>query len=261
VRYFALRSIGRQGVAHADALTCLAECATRDDAPPVRIAAIDSLAALGSPSMSRVLFALARDRDADVACAAIAAMTKFSPEGAAPSLRFALDSRDRRLVRAALSTLAIQRATYAVSIIAAIIRESRDDELRADGVAALGSIGGREGVSALLELSGDRTLREPITAALGALNAEDTARLRDALKHPDERRRRVVIDGLSRTLNESAALVLASALEDASPSVRLAAARALGRIDLREARAQLAALARTDESPAVRLAAQDAISR
>lgn len=261
VRYFALRSIGRQGVQHADALTCLAECATRDDAPPVRIAAIDSLAALGSPSMSRVLFALARDRDVDVACAAIAAMAKFSPAGASVSLRFALDSHDRRLVRAAMSTLGKHRATDAVSTIAAIIRESRDDELRADGVATLGRIGGHDGVSALLELSSDRTLREPITAALGGLDAHDTMLLREALKHPDERRRQVVIDGLSRARNESAAMVLASALDDPSPSVRLAAARGLGRIDLRDARAQLAALARTDENPAVRLAAQDAISR
>ena len=58
VRYFAIRSLGRQGVRHADALISLAEAATRDDAPPVRIAAIDSLAALGSPTMARPLRAM-----------------------------------------------------------------------------------------------------------------------------------------------------------------------------------------------------------
>ncbi|HEY4307611.1 MAG TPA: HEAT repeat domain-containing protein [Gemmatimonadaceae bacterium] len=261
VRYFALRSLGRQGVAHADALICLAECATRDDAPPVRIAAIDSLAALGSPSMARVLFALVHDSDVDVACAAIAAMAKFDPEGSESALRFALDSHDRRLVRAAFATLASQRAQYAVSTIASIIRESRDDELRADGVATLGRIGGHDGVTALLELSSDRTLREAATSALGVLSPEDTAQLREGLEHTDERRRRVVIDALSRTKNSSAAVLLAAALDDSASSVRLAAARALGRIDLRDARAQLAALARTDENLAVRLAAQDALSR
>lgn len=261
VRYFALRSLGRQGGAHADALTCLAECAIRDDAPPVRIAAIDSLAALGSPIMSGVLFGLARDRDVDVACAAISAMAKVDAEGSEPSLRFALESRDRRLARAAFATLAAQRAKYAVPVIAAIVRESRDDALRADGVATLGRIGGREGVSALLDLSSDRRLREAATMALGGLEAEDTERLRDALRHPDEHRRRVVIDALSRTRNAAASAVLAVALDDGSSSVRLAAARALGRIDIRDSRAQLAALARTDENMAVRLAAQDALTR
>ena len=58
VRYFAIRSLGRQGVPDTGAITCLAECATRDDAPPVRIAAIDSLALLRSRSVALVLSAL-----------------------------------------------------------------------------------------------------------------------------------------------------------------------------------------------------------
>jgi len=51
------------------------------------------------------------------------------------------------------------------------------------------------------------------------------------------------------------------ALNDVSPIIRLAAARAIGRLDLHDARAQLAALSRTDENPAVRIAAGDALAR
>ena len=261
VRYFAIRSLGRQGVPHADALACLAECATRDDAPPVRIAAIDSLAALASASMASVLSALVHDQDVDVACAAIAAIAKFDADGAEPALRFALDSHDPRMLHAAFKTLAAHRAEYAVPILTAIARESRDDDLRRDAVLTLGRIGGRAAIAALVDLSLDRKLRESATVALGSLDAGQTSSLRLFLTDANERRRRVVVDALSRTKNESAAVVLAAALDDLSPSVRLAAARALGRRDLRDARAQLAALARTDENIAVRLAAQDALSR
>jgi HEAT repeat protein len=261
VRYFAIRSLGRQGVADAGAIICLAECATRDDAPPVRIAAIDSLATLRSQSVAPVLFALAHDRDLDVACAAIGAMAQLGPEGSEPALQFALESVEPRMVRAAFGTLGHHRAAYAVPTIAALVRESRDDALRRDGVLTLGRIGGRAGIDALLQLSADRTLRESVTIALGTVDADEMILLREKLASSDERHRRVIVDALARTKSAHAASVLAVALEDSSSSVRLAAARALGRLDLRDARSQLATLARTDESLAVRVAAQDALLR
>ena len=261
VRYFAIRSLGRRGVPDADAIICLAECATRDDAPPVRIAAIDSLATLRSRSVAPVLFALAHERDLDVACAAIGAIAHIGPEGSEPPLRLALESVEPRMVRAAFATLGQHRAAYAVPVIAAIVRESRDDELRRDGTLTLGRIGGGAAIDALLHLSADRMLRETVTIALSAADAQQIGILREKLTSSDERHRRVIVEALTRTRSAEAASVLAVALDDSSPSVRLAAARALGRLDLRDARAQLATLARSDESLAVRVAAQDALLR
>ena len=261
VRYFAIRSLGRQGVADADAIICLAECATRDDAPPVRIAAIDSLATLRSRSVAPVLFALVHDQDLDVACAAIGAIAHIGPDGSEPALRFALDSVEPRMIRAAFATLGQHRAAYAVSSVAGLVRESRDDQLRRDGILTLGRIGGRAAIDALLQLSADRMLREAVTIALSAVAAEQIGILREKLSSSDERQRRVIVEALTRTKSTDAASVLAVALDDSSPGVRLAAARALGRLDLRDARAQLATLARTDESLAVRVAAQDALLR
>ena len=261
VRYFAIRSLGRQGMPDADAIICLAECATRDDAPPVRIAAIDSLATLRSRSVAPVLVALARDGDLDVACAAIGAMADIGPDGSEPALQFALDSAEPRMVRAAFATLGHHRAAYAVTTIAALVRESRDEDLRRDGILALGRIGGRAAIDALLQLSADRTLRESVTVALSAADVGQLGVLREKLAGSDEPHRRVIVEALTRTKSADAASVLAVALDDPSPSVRLAAARGLGRLDLREARTQLATLARTDESLAVRVAAQDALLR
>jgi HEAT repeat protein len=73
--------------------------------------------------------------------------------------------------------------------------------------------------------------------------------------------REVVVEALGRMKHPGGGRGLAAALEDAAPSVRIAAARALSRLDLRDARTQLSALARTDENPAVRVAAQGALSR
>jgi HEAT repeat protein len=55
--------------------------------------------------------------------------------------------------------------------------------------------------------------------------------------------------------------LLARALQDPVAAVRLAAAQALSRMDLREAEAGLGELARSDGDPAVRRAAQRALIR
>ena len=227
----------------------------------MRIAAIDSLAFLRSRSVLPVLLALAQDRDVDVACAALAALSHFEPDASHSALRRALDSGDAALMRAAFASVAAHRAHYAVPILAAQARELRDEELRHEAVLTIGRIGGAAGLRALIDLTADRTLRETVTAALGAISDPDVATLREMMSDPDERHRRVIVDGLARMKNESVAGVLAMALDDSSPGVRLAATRALGRIDLRGARTQLAAIARTDENPAIRVAALDALSR
>lgn len=261
VRYFALRALGQAGTAHADALACLAECATRDDAPPVRIAAIDSLAAIGSPTMGIVVRPIVLDRNVEVATAAVAALASFDAEESERELRFAIDGSEPRLVREALDTIGHLRAGYMVPFLSSLIRENPDDEVRRQAVRTLGQIGNSAAVEALLALSGDRRLRDSVIAAIASLDAEGTADLRVYLSTSDEPRRRTIVNAVGRNKTEAAAGVLAAALEDESPRVRLAAARALGRIDLRDARAQLTIVARSDADFTVRRAAEDALTR
>jgi HEAT repeat protein len=227
VRYFAVRALGRQGVAHADALTGLAEAATRDPAPPVRIAAIESLGALGATSMAQVLLALTRDADIDVACAAVTALASFPSEGTEAALRFALDSGRLPLARCALDTLAAQRAVHAVPVLAALVRERRDDDFRRDAVQTLGRIGGRDAADALLQFRDDPRLRRSVIAALSDVG---TAAL-PALDTADEDTRRTVIEALARSSDPAAPAGLATALGDPSGRVRAAAERALARHD------------------------------
>ena len=73
--------------------------------------------------------------------------------------------------------------------------------------------------------------------------------------------RELIVDAIGRAKHPDRARSLAAALNDSSPIVRIAAARALSRLDLRDARTQLSVLARTDESAAVRVAAEGALAR
>jgi HEAT repeat protein len=236
VRYFAIRSIAKQNVMHADVLACLAECATRDDAPPVRIAAIETLASLGAPSMLPALLPLAHDKEIEVAAAAVVALGSFDARGSDRALRSAFENPDARLQRAALDAFAKQRATDAVDSIVAFIHDSHDDDVRAHAVHALGRIGGEAAISALLDFSGDLRLRDATASALATLDAADTATLAAHLGDDDRKRRRTIVDALSHGTHTDAAGALAAALDDSAPDVRFAAARALTRLDLYAAR-------------------------
>ncbi|MDB4874957.1 MAG: fold-4 domain protein [Gemmatimonadetes bacterium] len=261
VRYFAARAMSRRGTAHADVLTALAECATRDQAVPVRIAAIEALGALRASTMLCVLLPLVRDPETGVACATIATLGDFDTGETRAALAFALSEDEVARQRAALDAVGRQRAEHAVDAVQAIARATRDSVLRAHAVQTLAAIGNTAAIHALTTLGTDRRLRELVVAALAGLTEEQVPALRDEMTTAVETVRELVVEAFGRMKHSAAGRCLAGALDDPSAAVRLAAARALGRLDLRDARSQLAALARTDESPAVRLAARDALAR
>jgi len=249
VRYFAVRSLGRQDrETHAQTLACLAERATRDEAPPVRIAAIEAIAMIGSGTMVQVLLPLVHEPNLEIASAAVVALGAFDPARAAPSVLFALHSQEPRLVRAALGALGRPAAGHAVNAIRWFVLESRDDDLRLLAIEALGRIGDSAAIEALVQFSDDRRLREAVVVALTEIDDAHVDDLRRVLNDPDRRRRRLIVDAMSRSRGPSAGAVLASALEDESESIRLAAARGLSRRDAAGARARLAALNRADSS-------------
>ena len=259
VRYYAIRAIATHATTHADALTRLAECATRDPAPPVRIAAIEALAASGSTSMAGALVPLIHDPEPEVAYAAAIALGSIATAESATALHTALADQDPAMQRAALEALG-KRRMGPVKEIAELARRSRDVGVQEQALRTLAEIGNAGAIAALLDLAGDRQLREGATTVLVDVAAIDVSLLAPQLTLAGERSRRLIVDVLSRTKNPAATPILAGALSDSSPSVRLAAARALSRFDMHEARGQLSDLARTDENPAVRIAARDALA-
>ena len=261
VRYFAVRSMMRRAIAHADVLAALAECATRDPATPVRIAAIDALADLRANSSLGVVLPLAQDQEEEVATAAIAALGCFDSAATADVLTRALSEDEAKRQHAALDAVSRQRAQHAVPVVRDIARDVVSDETRRHAVETLAAIGGVDAVQVLISLGLDRRMREPVISALAGLSETQVPSLRSGFSDAPAAAREIIIQALGRMKHAAASRTLAYALDDPAPSVRLAAARALSRLDLRDARSQLAALERTDEHLSIRNAAHNALTR
>jgi HEAT repeat protein len=264
VRYYAVRSLATRRSVHADVLAALAECATRDGTAPVRIAAIEALGAIGAPAMLPVVTLLTQDPQTEVAMAAITALGLFSERATRAALDQTLKGIDVQRQRAALDAVARHGGANEITIVnavAAIAQDTRDDDLRQHAMRALGAIGNAFAVDALVALGANGRLTGFVISVLSGLNASQASFLRGTLTNGTDRERQLVVDALARMRHSAAGAILAVALEDASPVVRLAAARAIGRLDLYDARARLVTLARTDENAAVRSAAGDALTR
>lgn len=264
VRYYAARSLANRRSLHADVLAALAECATRDPTAPVRIAAIEALGAIGAPAMLPVVTLLTQDHETEVATAAITALGQFAPSSTQAALLQTLTGVDMQRRHAALDAVARYGAANDLSIataVSAVAQETRDDELRQHAMRTLGAIGNRFAVDSLVALGGNGRLTGFVVGVLSELNESQVSLLRETLANGGDRERQLVVDALARMRHGGAAPLLTVALNDASPIVRLAAARAIGRLDLYDARARLVDLSRTDENPAVRLAAVDALAR
>lgn len=261
VRYFAVRSMSRRGVAHADVITTLVECATRDHATPVRIAAIEALGTLEASPMLGVVLPLAQDAEDDVACAALTTLGYFDAATTASAILHALNDDDPARQAAALDAVIRQRAEHAVDAVRSVAERTPHHDVRCHAIEALGIIGGVAAIRALTALGAYRRLREPVIVALAELPNAQMPLLHRELSGSPSSVREIVVEALGRMKHLDASRTLAGALDDPSAAVRFAAARALGRLDLRDARSQLATLARTDQSPAVRLAAQDALTK
>lgn len=264
VRYYAARtSAAHRQAAHTTLLSALLERAVRDRTPPVRIAAIDALGAIASPSTLDIVLSITTDPDIDVACASLAALGHFEASRTAHALETVLADDAPRRPNAALDALGRQGVAAAASVpaIAALAHRTRDDALGRHAVDVLVDIGDSAAVAALARLGEHPRLAELVTGAVAALRDESLPWLARELASAPDAARAVLVDGIARMKRAAAAGLLASVLEDRSAHVRLAAARGLGRLDLRDARTRLDAVARTDENRAVRAAAQAALSR
>src|SRR6185437_15184553 len=235
VRYYVARAFGARHRAHADALTALAVGAMRDAAPPVRIACLESLAALGVASMTDIVISLTRDADPDVALAALAALGGFDGERSADALVDALQSADPARQSAAVDALARQSqpAPRSVAALGALAREVGDQQLERHIVRALGAIGSEAAIVELISLAGHHRLGAAVTEALAHLGEGQLPRIASAMANAPEVPRELVVEAVGRMKHPAAARLLAQALTDASPRVRSAAARGLGRLDLR----------------------------
>ena len=234
VRYYGARSLGHLGRRSPEAATAmLLALAMHDPVPPVRIAALDALGALGVSTEHAALRAIADDPDPAVAAPALMVLGAARDRETLESLLAALahDERVRRL--AALDALVRRGDVEAVPAVTIVARHSSDPEERSRALDALAAMADECAVAALVDVARDPRRSSEVVAALATLPEGHIEWLRSALGDGDVHARCTVIEALGRMRHRAASGLLAEALRDPHPGVHAAALYALARADLR----------------------------
>jgi len=251
----------------------LARSVQDDPAPPVRLAAIEALGHIGGPKAISILTPVVESPDRDVARAAVVALGLVATRNAdaVPPLLAVLRSPDALLRLDALQALrhgVRPNASGVVDTLHWLAANDPDPVVAHSAVDALAELSTPESIAALVALSGELAAHadsyETCVAALARVPAPplDEKHITwpgRGLSAERAAARCAVIEALARVKRPAASDLILTALDDADPVVRMAAATSLGRLASVAGRSRLAELAQGDPDPGVRRAAQLAL--
>ena len=251
VRYYAAQGLGRLGRVEAAHTSQLLIERLRDDAPQVRIAAIEALSHLGSPEAWDAVCKAASSDDPDERRAGLVGLGMHAREGAINILLEAVTSADpatRLVALSGLSRLAGPRPLAALEqAIADPTPEVRD--------AALSLLAERDDDAAaavLVQLALSADLDHPVHGALSRPGAARIAAIVSRLAAADDRTAPTLVAALTRMHEGTATGALFDALDYTNPAARAAAATALVGAGIAGAHRAVSALADHDPDPEVR---------
>lgn len=204
-----------------------------------------------------------QDADNAVAQAAAAALGRLDDPATLPALQAALSGEDAQARRNAATALGLMRAEQAVGPLAALLMES-DASSAGAAAEALRRIGSPAAVNALLAALADPELtarRHAALAELEALGEPAVESLAGLLASADAPVRRNAAEALGWIGSASATDALINVLGDEQETVRAEAAWALGEIADPAAQRALAQAGSSDPAPSVRQAAALALGR
>ncbi|HJZ77531.1 MAG TPA: HEAT repeat domain-containing protein [Vicinamibacterales bacterium] len=265
VRYFSVTSLGRQ--ADVGSLTILERAARDDLYPPVRIAAVEAIGAIGGDAAADLLATLTGSEVAEVSIGAIAALGQTASARAEEALRRALTSGSAAQRAAAASAIARWGHEPAVELLQWTAAADGDPAVVASAIAGLSRIGGgvspaaASAIAALAALASDPARRGGAVAALAHLPVAAIPRVGACLSSRDPHVRHAVVEALGRLSHPVASAYVRSALEDSDATVRQHAVVVLARLGSRGVTRTFADLARRDPAEAVRRAADAALRR
>jgi HEAT repeat protein len=266
VRFVTVKTLATLG--DTNALAPIVATLESDSAPHVRLAAIDAVGRLQPAHALQILEPLTRSTNEDIARAAIAALGHVDQPAAMAALE--ADVRGpavwQRLT--AVEALTLRTEPRVPEILQWVAAADADRDVMQAAVDALARVGvrehgpqGREATRALIALTAEPARRSAAIAALSGLPARRIGDIAGGLRHPSPEVRVATVEALGRMKLPEASRVLETALDDATPSVRLAAVSELKRLGSRSAEKKLMAMARTDADAEVRRGAMRAIAR
>ena len=269
LRCGAARCLGMLGPEAASAAPQLAH-ALRDPEPAVRNDAVLALGQLGKAAVPHLTLAL-QEQDPHVRQAAALFLGRIGPEAApaVPGLALALQDKEASVRVAAVIALS-HIGPRAGAAVPALIQslEDPDPSVRSYASTSLSEIRSPN-VWALVKLinQGDLNIRKAATKALvenyRALRLT-AATFRKMAQSEDAASRELALEtlGILRADDDATISTLSTALKDADPKVRLAAAKALFSVFWKAQAAQPALTAcLDDQSPDVRIAAKEALDQ
>ncbi len=257
VRYFSAASLAVHG--GRAAVEALARTAASDAAPHVRIAALQTIAALDAEAVVPLAARYIDQPDDDLACAAVTALAGATGAAADDLLeRAAYDPRVP--VRAAAAQALARRGSVRASGILAWVARSADSPAMCNAaVEALRRIastpdapGQDAALETMLELGTAPDRRESIVTAIAALPVQRIDALARALASPHAGVRHVVVEALARMRHPQASAALARALADDDAAIRTAAVAAFGRLGTAAAAPVVSRLRQSDPDAGVR---------
>jgi HEAT repeat protein len=251
VRYYAAQGLGRVNVGDAPQTSRLLIERLRDNAPQVRIAAIEALSRLGSPEAWDAVRRAASSTDPDERRAGLVGVGMYAREGATTILIDAAKSTDPATRLVAVSGLARLDEPRALTALEEAVSDSTP-EVRDAALSLLAERQDEAAAHVLVDCALRAEPDHPVHRALSRPGISRVGAIMQRLKSADDRSAPVLVAALSRMHVDSATAALFDALALTNPAARAAAASALVGANADGAQNAVSLLAQNDPDPEVR---------
>jgi HEAT repeat protein len=251
VRYYAAQGLGRHGAIAAPETSRLLIERLRDNAPQVRIAAIEALSRLGSPEAWEAVRRAAASNDPDERRAGLVGVGMHAREGATPILIEAAKSSDPATRLVAVSGLARLDEPRALAALEDAVSDATP-EVRDAALSLLAERQDEAAAHVLVDCALRADAEHPVHRALSRPGAARIRAILARLKSADDRIAPVLVAALSRMHLDSATVALFDVLALSNPAARAAAASALVAANANGAHEKVSLLAKNDPDPEVR---------
>lgn len=259
VRYFATKAAGE--LRNPEAVDLLSYVADKDMAEQVRIAAIESIGKIGGEKAVPVLAKFIGSENFDVVRTVVAALGKIDHPDALNLLLLTVHSPNRLIKKETIKALGSRGGVEAVNILKWIASSEENDDIAEEAIESLSTIGSRDAVMALIELTSHKTRRNLCIVKLSHLMNRYIEWIAEGLNNPSPSIRSSVIDVLARMKHPDATEAIVKALDDPDKHVRLTAINALGYLGSRYGEKKLSMIAVYDSEETIRDAARQALMK
>lgn len=259
VRARAAEAIGRAGLA---AKSGALKRAINDEAPSVRIAAMNALGDARVMEIKARLIEIGRTEEGPEAIFAYAALYKMGQTDMLIDITNAATLPDAEVRMAAIGVLGRLKRPASLALLSQAVYDP-NPSVRAFAAGALGEFGSPGGVAPLTHALGDEMamVRGVAAGSLGKLGLKENRPLLQALtRDPSLQVRASATESLLRLGDSSVLLLAADLARNPDPSIRGSAAQALSATSDKEALSVLEALLK-DQQPLPRLMAAKALGK